>query len=510
MTRVNGIPIQGGVSIGPIHFINRVKQTAQKMSKLSPSSELARFEAAKDRLADELKRLQLSVAARLGNDEAAIFLFQSMLLDDEDYLDTIYHHIKGASTAEYAVDQAGQMVSDFFSSLDDSYMKARAADAKDISHNLNRILTDESIPQYSDPFIVVSEELSPSVPALFFKNNLLGMASQYGSVESHAAILARAAKIPAVTGIRVNPSWDGHMAIIDGDNGTLTIDPDDETKESASEKAKRSGGYGVKLTGGRHSGDGNADTFHDGPNHAARLTAIVNSNKEAELAYRKQADGIGLYQTHGESDGRTPEPSEEDRFDEYRQTVAAMHGRPVIFQSLNVGAAKRRPFGGSLHGQFRAILRAAADGPALIALSDITGVKDIPMCRKLLDSCKTELAAEGLDYRSADLGAIIRTPSSVLYLDTISPHTDFIALDAGALLQSLERCMKDRVCPDFLIYAKMLQTAVRSAHSHAQRIMLFGNLQKYLQAVTPLYRMGIDELSVPVIYLSDVRQACAI
>lgn len=131
MTRVNGIPIQGGVSIGPIHFINRVKQTAQKMSKLSPSSELARFEAAKDRLADELKRLQLSVAARLGNDKAAIFLFQSMLLDDEDYLDTIYHHIKGASTAEYAVDQAGQMVSDFFSSLDDSYMKARAADAKD-------------------------------------------------------------------------------------------------------------------------------------------------------------------------------------------------------------------------------------------------------------------------------------------------------------------------------------------------------------------------------------------
>ena len=146
-----------------------------------------------------------------------------------------------------------------------------------------------------------------------------------------------------------------------------------------------------------------------------------------------------------------------------------------------------------------------------------SALHSIPDCQKIVKKAVVERLKQRYHVQwFSEKGAkfqiqfAIMHDEAVLYLDTISPHTDFIALDAGALLQSLERCMKDRVCPDFLIYAKMLQTAVRSAHSHAQRIMLFGNLQKYLQAVTPLYRMGIDELSVPVIYLSDVRQACAI
>ena len=514
MTRVVGIPIQGGVSIGPIRLISRVKKALTHISELSPSEELARFESAKNQAALDLKHLQARVAARLGNDEAAIFLFHSMLLEDSDYLETIYRYINDSSTAEYAVERAGEKVSDFFSSLNDSYLQARAADARDVSHRLGDILADAAIPQYPEPVIVASEELSPSVPALLAKNNLLGLVSHYGSADSHAAILARAARIPAVTGIEVNSAWDGHMAIIDGDNGVLTIDPDESTLKSASGKAaaQSGSGSGIPISGCNIS-------FRAFDNDPVRLFATVNGYDEAVFAYHEGANGIGLYRTPPAQGGNVLMPSEEDRLAEYRQTVSAMHGRPVVFQSVNVSqTARGSPMGisrlkwgqGFLRDQFRAVLRAAADGPALIALSDISTAKDIPRCRKLLNRCKSELEVEGLDYHSIDLGAIIRSPSSVLSLDSISAHTDFIALDGSALLRALANSRAEKNCPDFFVYVKMLQTAILSAHSHMQRIMLFGNLQHYLQTIVPLFRMGIDELSVPVRYLTDIQRVCQV
>ena len=506
MTRVVGVPIQGGVSVGPIRLFNRAKKTLSQMSELSPSEELARFVSAKNRAAMDLKLLQAKVAAHLGSDEAAIFLFHSMLLEDEDYLETIYQHINDSTTAEYAVERAGQEVSDFFASLNDSYLQARAEDARDVSNRLDDILTDSAIPHYPEPVIVASEELLPTVPALFARNNLLGLVSHYGSVDSHAAILARAAKIPALTGIEVNPVWDGHMAIIDGDNGVLTIDPDDDTLKSVSAKAPAKSGGASSPASGRSL---NLRAFDDDP---VRLCATVSGPDEAVFAYREGADGIGLYRARSGN-----APSEEDRFAEYRQTVSAMHGRPVVFQSLNVAQiARESTFGishmkwgqGSLRSQFRAVLRAAADGPALIALSDISTAKDIPRCRKLLNRCKSELEDEGLSFHSIDLGAIIRSPCSVLSIDSISANTDFIALDGSALLHALANSSAEQRRPDFRVYAKMLQTAILSAHSHTQRIMLFGNLQHYLQTIVPLFRMGIDELSVPARYLSEVQRVC--
>lgn len=515
MTKVVGIPIQGGVSIGPIRLISRIKKALSQMSELSPSEELARFESARKRASLDLKRLQARVAARFGNDEAAIFLFHSMLLDDKDYLETIYRHINDSSTAEYAIEQAGEKVSDFFNSLDDSYMQARAADARDISNRLDDILSDGAVPQYPEPVIVASEELSPSVPALFDRNNLLGLVSHYGSADSHAAILARAARIPAITGIEVNSAWDGHMAIIDGDNGVLTIDPDDNMLKTASAKASAPGTAGP---GGRHSGYRIRYRAYD--NDPVRLLATINGFEEAVFAYDEGANGIGLYRAPPAQGGSMLMPSEEDRFAEYRQTVSAMRGRPVVFQSLDVAqTARGSPSGmprlrrgqGFLRDQFRAVLRAAAEGPALIALSDIGTAKDIPRCRKLLNRCQSELEAEGLDFHSIDLGAIIRSPSSVLKLDSISAHTDFIALDGSALLRVLANSAAGRNNrPDFFIFVKMLQTAILSAHSHTQRIMLFGNLQHYLQTIVPLFRMGIDELSVPVRYLSDIQRVCQV
>ena len=516
MTRVVGVPIQGGVSIGPIRLISRVQRTLGQMSELAPSEEFARFENAKKKVVEDLERLRAKIAAHLGNDEAAIFLFQSMVLEDDEYLKTIYSYISDSSTAEYAIKQAGEKVSDFFASLEDSYMQARAADAKDISDRLDDSLSGNTVPQYTEPVIVASEELSPSVPALFVKNHLLGLVSHYGSVDSHAAILARAAKIPAVTGIAVEPGWDGHLAIIDGDNGVLTIDPDENTLGKAMDHA----GGPRTLPTDRDPPALSRIHYLAHDKTPVNLLATIENSYEAGMAYIGGADGIGLYRNLAGREKRLL--TEEDRFTEYRQTVAAMHGRPVVFQSLDVGQIawgippgisrlrSKNDFFRYLKQQFRAILRAAATGPALVALSDINTARDIPRCRTLLNRCKSELAAEGLDYSPIDVGAIIRSPSSVLTIDSISAQTDFIALDGSALLHSLVNAASERQTPNFYVYVKMLQVAIDSAHSHTQRIMLFGNLQHYLQSVVPLFKLGIDDLSVPVRHLSDVQRVCRI
>lgn len=509
MTRIEGIPVQGGVSVGPIHFLDRIKNALGKASSLSPSEELARFEVAKERAAIELKRLQAKVATHLGDNEAAIFLFQSMLLEDNDYLSEIHSYIRNAATAEYAVQQVSAKAVDFFLSLDNSYLHSRAADAIDISRRLDGILRDTSITQHNEPVILASESLVPSDPALFDKSRLLGLVSHYGSVDSHTAILARSARIPAITGIEVSPAWEGHLAVIDGDNGVLTIDPDAKTLETAYDHATGHSGQNAKNEFNiPYSG------YDDQP---VRLFATISSAWEAADAYDEGANGIGLYRADFLHGDRVTAPSETEQFIEYSQAVSAMHGRPVAFQSIDIGRVVRnsplgrlseRRYYQQIKNQFRAILRAAAIGPAYLAISDAKRGQDIPRCRQIIRHCAKELASEGLAYDSGKVGAIIRTPATILTMDALTRHTDFLVLDGATLLQSTIRSATNRRAPDFLIYGEMLKTAIYEAHKRRQRIMLYGNLQNYLQSILPLYMLGLDSLSVPVKFLSTVRQSC--
>lgn len=238
MTRLTGIAVQDGVSIGPIRVIRRTARTAEYLSRRTPAEELARFEAAKRRAVLELKRLQDGTAAYLSENEAAIFMFHSVMLDDMDYLETIYRCINDSHTAESAIKLAGDMMSEFFASRCDSSLRSRAADARDVTFRLDDILVNVDIPQFPRSAIVASEELCPSTTAALFGNDLLGLVSRYGSEDSHSAILARAAGIPAVTGIEIDSAWDGHVAILNGGAGVLTIDPDQDAFEEALELAE--------------------------------------------------------------------------------------------------------------------------------------------------------------------------------------------------------------------------------------------------------------------------------
>ena len=509
MTRVEGIPVQGGVSVGPIRFFEQAKHLAHSISNLSPREELVRFEAAKARATAELKRLQAFVAAHLGDNESAIFLFQSMLLEDADYLDLVYSCINDSATAEYAVAQAERQIVSFFLSLDDSYLQERHADAKDLSQRLGTILSDtsQSYKTERSPVILAGEDLAPSLTAYLGKRRLLGLVSHHGSANSHTAILARATGIPAVTGIKVDASWDGHVAILDGDTGVLTVDPDEQTLRRACVTAMTQPGVSVLpeiLLPQR--------AFDHTP---ARLCATIGSAWEAADAYSEGANGIGLFYTsvlHSERD--TP-PSEAEQLDEYSQAALAMKGRPVFIQSLGLDETRRPGILDNLlhrhdllRTQFRAVLRAAAQGNVSLAVPKPASVWEFNTYRQELKRCEQELSSEGTAFRCVKVGAYIRSPRILLSVDSLVDQTDFLVLDGQSLLDASVPRSDARGTPNYLAFTEMVRLAIKSAHQSGQRLMMTGKWQNYLQAVLPLQRLGVDDFSAEVPALPLLRELC--
>lgn len=242
MIRFIGMSVQGGLCVGPIRYLHRSGISGEKRSRLSPREEQLRFESAKHRAISELKRLETRIAARLGSSEAAIFLFQSAMLEDSDYLDVIRSYISASATAEYAVEQTEKAVSEWFASLDSSYLRARAADVRDLSRRLKDILSEHPASRnttHGYPSILVAEELSPSEAAPSDSEPLLGLVSRDGTRDSHTAILSHAIGIPSVIDIPVDSRWDGHTAILDGDNGILVIDPDEQALTAAQRAVRK-------------------------------------------------------------------------------------------------------------------------------------------------------------------------------------------------------------------------------------------------------------------------------
>ena len=500
MLKVAGVPMQGGLSIGPIHFLHRANNLKGDRSSLSPREEMLRFEAAKDRAITELKRLEARIAAHLGSDEAAIFLFQSSMLEDEDYLDVIRSYINASATAEYAVEQTEKAVIDFFASLDSSYLRARTVDAKDLSRRLTGILSDKAdIGRLRQrPAILVADELTPSETALLDSGMLLGLVSRYGSADSHTAILANAIGVPALYGIEVDPRWEGHIAILDGDNGTLTIDPDDA--QIAAARPHQAPDYELAapmLTIPDR-------TFSGRP---MRLCAMIDSAWEAADAYALGAGGIACYSTSVLHQGRAAPPSEEEQVVEYRRSLEAMRGRPVAFQSLDIGgigtegpltALTHQERTDLLKTQLRAVLRASAAGPASFVLSGVRTKADIRRCRQLIRQCMRELDDKKTPYRALRIGTQLSAPAAIFLVDSLAAESDFLLVDGEALMQSTIYDRTGHSLPNYRALGWMLRRTLMAGHRHGCNVIMSGNLEQFPQVIEPLLELGFDDLSVPV------------
>lgn len=505
MTRIEGVSVQGGLSIGPVRYLNRPALSSLPKSMLSPEEELRRFEAARERAFIELKRLYAQFSAHLGDNEAAIFLFQSMLLDDEDFLDMVYSCIRDSTTAEYAVAQAEKAAVLFFSGLDDSYMRTRAADARDLSRRLDRILTNRSRSAEQAPAILVSEDLVPSDLAQL-QRTLLGLVSQRGSTESHTAILARAARVPCLTGISVDPSWEGRTAILDGDAGVLILDPDAETLRGAEHRlpSRPEAAGEIELP---------FPAIDDKP---ARLYASISSAWESEDACREGANGVAYLTSVSHTDRSIP-PSESEQYQELCDTLAAVKGRPAFFQTLDVGGIGhgtplaplfRTEHHDMLKTQLRALLRASLRGPVSLAFMNVESVWDLQRAQQLLYVCRCELDSQKISYGTPHIGAILRSPAAILNSESIAESSDFLILDGDSLLRASVSEQRDAM-PSYLLFGRMALQAVTSAHRFGRPLLLSGEeMQNYLQAVVPLLRLGLDGFVVPIHALTPIRLIC--
>ena len=510
MIRVEGVQVQGGLSIGPIHFLHRLGSASSARSLLSPSEELLRFEAARDRAAVELRRLSARIAAHLGDDNAAIFLFQSMMLEDEDILRFIYDCINDSSTAESAIEQAEREAIRFFASLDSSYLRSRAADARDVTRRLTGILSQQADPGKlrQTPAILVAEDLTPSETALLDSGLLLGLVSRDGSVDSHVAILAKAIGVPTLTGVAVDPHWEGRTAILDGDHGALIVDPDEETMQAA--RPHLPADY-------RPIAPEMTVPHRVRSDRTVRLSAMIDSAWEAADAYAAGAGAISPYGTSVLHGSRAAPPSEEEQFVEYRRTVEAMHGRPVLFRSLDVGVLGRggalgafAPAGdlAPLKAQFRAVLRAADGFSGGLLLSGVRSKADIHRARQLLRQCQRELDAEGKTYRKVSVGTEIDSPASVFLTDVLASESDLLLLDGHSLMHSTIAGPSDDALPSYRVLTMMLQHAVTIGHQRGCSVIFSGDLEAFPQAVQPLLNLGVDELSVPLRSLSALFRLC--
>ncbi|MBQ9348466.1 MAG: phosphoenolpyruvate--protein phosphotransferase [Oscillibacter sp.] len=500
MIKVRGTIIQGGLSIGPIRYLRREEEPRRRRGS-GPAEELRRFEAARDRAIVELRRLTSRVAAHWGDSESIIFLVQSMMLDDEEYLRSIRAYIQDASSAEYAVSQAGKELVALFASLDSTYMQARAADARDLSRRLASILAEQ--PDWGDlrqnAAILMADELGPSETTIPDRGKLLGLVSHHGSPESHTAILAHAIGAPALTDVPVDPAWDGRIAILDGDNGELIVDPDRRTLAAFQPRVRR------VLDDMARTGPKKPCRTRDG--RIVRLTALVSSAWEATDALAQGAGGVGLYDAKALYTDRRTFPSEEELFTEYQNTILAMRGRPVTFQIPDLSmsrAAGRMEYYRLLHTQMRALLRASSRGPASAALA---GPSDAAVyrARNILDRRRLELEAAGIRHGSVTMGAVIASPAAVLHAGKIADAVDFLMIDAHELVESTMQGGIERLA-DYPAVLWMIRQTVAEAKRRNMQTVLMGDVIRYPQTIQALLDTGIDELAVPLVGLVPLRR----
>ena len=529
MFTIQGKQVHPGIAIGPVTLYRRREPQSGRRSALTPTEEQARFRLAARHAAQQLRQLHQTSSCRLGEELAAIFLVQEAMLDDPDFLDAVDRHLQAGMTAEYAVTAAGEEGAALLEATGDPYLCARAADARDLSRRLVSILSGT----YGNavrptPGILLANDLCPSETVGLDPRCLLGVASSRGSSNSHSAILARALGIPSLTGIEIDPAWEGRLAILDGDNGILYLDPDEATLHAARQRQLQ---QQARLDALRSTVPGPCATRDGRP---VLLCANITSPQEAVSALEWGCQGIGLFRSEFLFLGRDSCPTEEEQFIAYQQTVLTMGGRPVTIRTLDVGADKQAPclklpqednpalgFRGIRYSlahpelfraQLRAILRASAYGPLSVMFPMVTSVEELRAAKALLEACRQELDAAGLPYGDLELGTMIETPAAAILADQLAAEVDFFSLGTNDLTQYLLAADRQNPALDGLYdphhpaLKRLIRHTVEEGHRRGCRVGMCGELAADPAMTRWLLEAGLDELSVSPAALPGLRE----
>lgn len=523
MECLKGKSVYRGIALGKISVLKKTDYVVKRTKVENADEEVERVERAKKIACTQLQRLYEKALKEVGEASAAIFEVHQMMLEDADFNEAIENIIRTQEVnAEYAVASAGDSFSEMFASMDDDYMRARAADIKDISERLVQNLAgnaDNDL-QFAEPVIVVADDLTPSETVQMDKEKILAFVTVHGSTNSHTAILARMMNIPALIGVNMDLEKlkTGMEAVVDGFKGEMILEPTEEAKKAAFTKIseeKEKANLLLELKGKENR-----------TRSGKKIEIYANIGSASDVGYvlENDAGGIGLFRSEFLYIGRNELPGEEEQFQAYKQVAQNMAGKKVIIRTLDIGADKQADYlklgkeenpalgyrairicltqPEIFKAQLRAIFRASAYGNISIMYPMITSVEEVKRIQRIVTEVKKELYECDIPYKDVEEGIMIETPAAVMISDELAEMVDFFSIGTNDLTQytlAIDRQnekLDSFYKPHHKAILKMIQMVVDNSHKAGKWTGICGELGADMELTETFVKMGVDELSV--------------
>ncbi len=533
MNKYTGKSVFGGIAIGKIMVYEKGEHQVKRVKITDAEAEKNRYYEAVEIAFKQLGELHDKALREVGEANAAIFEIHQMMLEDDDYKESVEHIIESQMVnAEYAIAQTGDNFSQMFAAMDDEYMRGRAADVKDITERLLGILSGNtgSGVDVDEPVIMVAEDLAPSETVQMDKSKILSFVTQKGSVNSHTAILARTMGIPALIGsdIVIDESLNGKQGVVDGTNGVVYIEPDEATLSAMQEEQRKDNEKKALL----QELKGKEDVTLDGKK--IKLYSNIGNIKDLANVIANDAAGIGLFRSefiYLESDTF---PTEEEQFNIYRTVAESMAGKPVIIRTLDIGADKQCDYFGLdkednpalglrairicltrpeiFKTQLRALYRASAYGNISIMYPMIISEQEVDKIKVIENEVKAELTEQGIEFGNPKSGIMIETPAAVIMSRQLAKKVDFFSIGTNDLTQyTLAIDRQNTKLDDFYdahhpAVLAMIRMVVENAHAEGIWAGICGELGADTTLTEEFLKMGVDELSVSAGKVLAVRK----
>ena len=533
MQYFQGKSVYKGIVMGPVAVLKKNDYQVKRARIEDSEAEVKRVKEAVEVSKKQLGRLYDKAVREVGEASAAIFEVHQMMLEDEDYLESMENMIRTELVnAEYAAAATGDNFAEMFAAMDDEYMKARSADVKDISERLVRNLSGEGDNDLSsmEPSVIVADDLSPSETVQMDKEKILAFVTVHGSTNSHTAILARMMNIPALIGVPMdlNGLKTGMTAVVDGFSGQVIFEPEEDVRKET-EKRMQEEAEKQKLL---EELKGKENITPDG----RKINIYANIGSVGDLGYvmENDAGGIGLFRSEFLYLGRNDFPTEEEQFQAYKQAVQTMAGKKVIIRTLDIGADKQveyfnlgkeeNPALGYrairiclkqpeiFKAQLRALFRAAVYGNLSVMYPMITSTEEVEKIYATVAEVEEELKAQEMQYKIPEQGIMIGTPAAVMISDRLAEMVDFFSIGTNDLTQytlAIDRQneqLDDFYNPHHEAVLRMIRMVVENAHKCGKWAGICGELGADLTLTEQFVRMGVDELSVAPSMILKLRK----
>lgn len=535
MKKFSGKGVYSAVAIGKISVFKRQEAAVKRTHVTDTDSEIKRLEKAKEQTTAQLEGIYQKALKEVGETNAQIFEIHMMMVEDDDYNESIVNIIEGQKVnAEYAVAVTSDNFAEMFANMDDPYMQARSADIKDIS---NRIISNlaggGNLHSADEKVIICADDLAPSETVALDKDKVLAFVTAYGSSNSHTAILARTMNIPAVIGVGqefLDSIKDGDEAVVDGFTGEIYVSPDSDTKEKMLAKQKADAEQKELLLSLKDK----ENVTLDGTK--INIYANIGGVGNIGAVLLNDAGGIGLFRSEFLYLENSDYPTEEQQFHAYKKVLESMAGKKVIIRTLDIGADKQvdyfnlkkedNPAMGLrairicltrpevFRTQLRALYRASVYGSLGIMFPMITSVSEVEKILGICEDVKRELKSQDIEYsENVELGIMIETPAAAVISDRLAPLVDFFSVGTNDLTQYTLAC--DRQNPELEQFCdthheailRLIEMSAENAHRHGAWIGICGELAADTTLTETFLRMGIDELSVSPSFVLKVRDA---